>query len=224
MPTLTLSIVDSQPCDFSYDYLLRERPGVAEDEPVPLSVWWGLSPQDVRQWWRSLDTAEPRELAQRLGIRAAVSAVRRALHLLREEEREAGGAMVGEVEAWTTGMVVAESRMMEMVSVVEHMAEDAYRAAGARVGQLAYVPASAAVRYLVTAMAAAEGRVPFRVGLLADLASLVAEARGDAACARMMTASVVAQQEAMDHYRAAVQAERQRQRLDLLSVLRETSR
>lgn len=224
MPTLSLSIVDSQGCDFAYDYLRRERPGVAEDEPVPLSVWWGLSPQDVRVWWRSLDAAEPRDLAQRLGIRAAVSAVRRALHLLREEERKESERILAEVEAWTNGGIeIEEMSMMQMVFAAQNMAERAYFAAGARAGQLAYVPAAAALHFLVEAVAVAEGTRPSRVGLLADVAQLVAEARGDAACARMMTASVVAQQEAMDHFRAAVKVERQRQRLDLLSVLREAA-
>lgn len=228
MPILTLSVADSranQPCDFvdSYDYLVQARPDVAEDEgaAVPLSVWWSLPPQNISEWWRSLGAACPRGLAERLGIRAAAWAVRRVLHLLREEEREESERMVDTVTDWSTGKEIDEVQMMDLYARAEDAAETAYFAAGARVGQESYVAAQAAVRYLIAAMAAAEGRAPYRVGhMLADVARLVAEAKGDAACGRMMAASVIAQAEAMDHYRAAVTAEREHQRRNLLSLLR----
>lgn len=228
MPTLTLSVADSRanhPCDFvdSYDYLLQVRPDVAEDEDaaVPLAVWWDLPPRDISEWWRSLGAAQPRDLAHRLGVRAAAWAVRRVLPLLREEEREESERMVDTVTDWSTGKEIDETQMVALYSRAEDAAETAYFAAGAKAGQLSYVPASAAVKYLVAAMAAAEGRAPYRVGhMLADVARLVAEAKGDAACARMMMASVIAQAEAMDHYRAAVTAEREHQRRNLLDLLR----
>lgn len=228
MPILTLSVADSranQPCDFvdSYEYLLLARPDVAENEDaeVPLAIWWHLPPQNISEWWRSLGAARPRGLAERLGIRAAASRVRRVLHLLREEELDESERMVDIVTDWSNGKEIDEGQMMALYARADDMAETAFFAAGARVGQEAYVAAQAAVRYLVSAMAAAEGRAPYRVGhMLADVARLVAEAKGDAACARMMMASVVAQSEAMDHYRAAVAAERKDQARNLLDLLR----
>ena len=123
VPTLTLSIAALRAagaCDLDERIadLRAVRPDVADDEPVPLAVWWALATTSIRDRWWSLRVAQPLLTARQVAVRGASRAASRA----------AAYSAAGDASAASRAAASAASRVASRATAYA-AAGDAYAAA-----------------------------------------------------------------------------------------------
>jgi hypothetical protein len=181
--------------------LHRVLPDAADDDPIPLRIWWDLPSTSIPDCWWSLRAAEPQLESRRLAVRAVCLAARRVLPLTREQDRSVCVEAIEAAEAWADEPTAERARACQIAANAANAAYAAYAANAAYAAAARAAAADAAyAAYAADATAA-----------YAAAYSAAATAAADAAYAAYATA-------------AADAAERATQRADLDRLLEEVSR
>jgi len=139
--TLTIaSLREHNACDLDDRIadLRRVLPDAADDDPIPLRIWWDLPSTSILDRWWSLRAVEPQLESRRLAVRAVCLAARRALPLTRNQHRSVCVAATEAAEAWAEEPTAERARACRIATAA---------AEGAAYADAAYAAAAYAAAY-----------------------------------------------------------------------------